>query len=157
MKPINQRINPLLPDNRVFLDDRRALFDVHFGPPFLNRHEISILLERRDQRLMFVGHFLIQFRRAIAGRLGQEIPNRSGVLLLFPISCSFPSEDMRLACFKAREPPLTPLPGGSHYDRQASPLAGVPVAGESRAGYASSRNPATEINYFFASSMRTLN
>src|ERR1035441_5293484 len=73
----------LLPDNRVLLNDWRAFLDVHLGPPFFNGYETSVLLERRDERLVFVGHFLIQFRRAIAGRFGQEIPNRAGASALF--------------------------------------------------------------------------
>src|SRR5580700_688837 len=83
MKPSDQRINSLFPDNRVFPNDGRALLYVHFGAPFLNRYETSVLLERCDERLVLVGHFLIQFRRAIAGRLGQEIPHHSDVPAFF--------------------------------------------------------------------------
>src|SRR5437016_3547028 len=84
MKPgLSAYKSALLPANRVLPNDWRAHLYVHFGPPFFDRHEISVMLERRDERLVFVGHFLIQFRRAIAGRLGQEISNRPGTSVFF--------------------------------------------------------------------------
>src|SRR5271157_4862398 len=73
----------LLPDNGVLLNDWRAFLDVHLGPPFCNGYETSVLLERRDERLVFVGHLLIQFRRAVAGSFGQEISNRPGASVFF--------------------------------------------------------------------------
>src|SRR5207248_2540879 len=54
-----------------------------FGRPFLDRYETPIGLVGGEERLVFVWHFLIQFRRAIAGRFGQEISNRADALVVF--------------------------------------------------------------------------
>jgi hypothetical protein len=65
---------------------------------------------------VFVGHFLIQFRRAIAGCFGQEIPNRPGasaffwrtpalrrappcrLLIVLPARCAALSAGLRRGC-----------------------------------------------------------
>src|ERR1035441_6675743 len=177
----------LLPDNRVLLNDWRAFLDVHLGPPFFNGYETSVLLERRDERLVFVGHFLIQFRRAIAGRFGQEIPNRSGASVFFRHASALSAAPhcrlflllttghgmlpggLGLGCaprfrFPAIRRPLLRCCCGSQFPapftrkvwRPACIEAREPPQPLPRARYASSRDPAVEIDYFFASSMSTL-
>src|SRR5258708_930071 len=83
MKPDDHHMNTLLPDDWILPKHRYSLPPVCFGRPFLHRYEPPIGLVRGEKRLVFVRHFLIQFRCAIAGRFGQEISTCAGAFFIF--------------------------------------------------------------------------
>jgi hypothetical protein len=83
MKPDDQRMKILMPDDGILSKYRHSFPPVRFGRPFLDRYETPIGLVRREKRLVFVRHFLAEFGRAVARRLRQEISNRARTLVVF--------------------------------------------------------------------------
>ena len=86
MKPDDHRMKILMPDDGILPKHRYSLPPVRFGRPFLDRYEALISLVRREQRLVFVRHFLTKLGCAVARLLRQEISNRAGafVVLRYP-------------------------------------------------------------------------
>src|ERR1035438_3023309 len=78
MKPDDHRMKILMPGDGILPKHRYSLPPVRFGRPFLDRYEALISLVRREQRLVFVRHFLTKLGCAVARMLRQKISNRAG-------------------------------------------------------------------------------
>jgi hypothetical protein len=79
----------LWPGDRLLSKQCHALPPVRFRPPFLDCHETPVRLVSGKKRLVFVRHFLVEFRSAIARHLRQKISDRSRSLVIFCYATSF--------------------------------------------------------------------